>query len=608
MSGPSTDADRATEETPLFGRYRVQRLIGRGGFASVYRAEFQGDYGFRKPVALKVLRRRLRSLQELASKDFLNEARLGASIRHRNLVEFYECGRVGDRLYIAMELVAGPNLQQVLEDREVLGELLTDECVLAIALHTAHGLKALHEAAIDGVRLNPIHQDMKPGNILLSPEGQAKLSDYGIARFAADFYETLGVDGPRGSPPYMSPEQTLGERLTQASDVFSFASVICELATGHNPFIAESVEGILERVRTADVGGTLEEMRPRFPRLTPVLERCLQRDPEQRYPDATALVEALKDVHPPPFEHELVQRVTEVGYERVRESRRQLAKRPVQVFWGELPEEKVEKPDPWDVTDAGERILPDVLEDTLGGLQITAGKLEEEGGAAKQKVLVGGIYQPPPPEPRSGLVRSLPWVVTAVLALALVGFLVLPGLIGGGAVDDGVGGTEIVIADATEEPETPTADAEGETPTPREPATETATDGGGGDAAVDAGTRPVDDGGTRGASTPAPAGDPPRLSHAPIRRGIRGSDTHFTVAVEPKDRYRAKVFYRAAPGGEWRSSTVHGGQDGQLSLVIPAGPWFLEEATGVDYYVAVEGPGGTARSGSADQPHQFKMY
>ena len=68
------------------------------------------------------------------------------------------------------------------------------------------------------------------------------------------------------------------------------------------------------------------------------------------------------------------------------------------------------------------------------------------------------------------------------------------------------------------------------------------------------------------------------------------------------------VWYRAAPGGEWQTSIVHGGEDGRLSLVIPAGPWFLESATTIDYFVDVEGPGGKARTGSPERPHQFKMY
>ncbi len=602
MASRKPHAGAASHEIPLFGRYRVQRLIGRGGFASVYRAEFLGEYGFRKPVALKVLRRRLRSLQELASKDFLNEARLGASIRHRNLVEFYECGRVGDRLYIAMELVEGPNLQQVLEERSELERYLDDDLVLAVALHTAHGLKALHEAAIDGVRLDPIHQDMKPGNILLSPEGQAKLTDYGIARFAADFYETLGVDGPRGSPPYMSPEQTLGERLTQASDVWSYAAMIVELATGTNPFLADSVEGILERIRRADPGETLDAMWDRFPLLVPVLQRCLVRDPAERIADGTELVEALRVVTPPPLEHELVADLARTGYERVQEKERRLAARPVQVFWGDLPEETSQSAE--EQRAATDSALPDVLEDTLGGLQITAGKLDDTSDS-EHLVLVGGIEQPAPPAPRSTLLRALPWAVASVVGALLIGFFVVPGLRGGargGAPEDLGIEVEDVVGDGGGEAATPAEPAtaaeeptpeERETPTPQEPPT--AGDGvassGGGDARV----RP-------------PASRAPTLQHTPIRRGIRGSDTAFTIAVDPGDRYRVSIWYRAVPGGSWQTSTVYGGEDGKLSLVIPAGPWFDESATAVDYWVDVEGPGGLARSGSADAPHHFRMY
>jgi len=157
----------------LFGKYLIQDLIGRGAYSTVYRAQFQGGYGFRKRVALKVMRRRLASAEEEVSQDFLNEARLGAAIQHPNLVEFYECGRVGDRLYIAMELVEGPNLAEVIRTVPSLGLQLEDDFVLALALQTARGLQALHTATVEGTRIWAIHRDLKPGNILLSPVGQA---------------------------------------------------------------------------------------------------------------------------------------------------------------------------------------------------------------------------------------------------------------------------------------------------------------------------------------------------------------------------------------------------------------------------------------------------
>lgn len=321
-----------------FGNYRLLSNLGRGGFATVFKAELMGEYGFTKQVALKVLRRRVDSLDEREVTGFLNEARLGAYLSHSNLVEFYECGRVDDLLYIAMELVPGPNLSQVLRMIPDHLDPLEPAAVLTIAAQTARGLKALHEATIDGRRLGAIHRDMKPANILLAPQGQAKITDYGITRVAADFYQTMASGTVRGSPLYMSPEQARGEDLTQATDVFSFGLVVLEMITGEPVFLANSLDAIVQRVREADVGPSLAAGRRMNPQLTTFLEGCLAPRAEARYSDGAALLEAIKEIGPPAFGDERVAEIASEGARILQEYEDKRRSVPVRKYWGRLPD------------------------------------------------------------------------------------------------------------------------------------------------------------------------------------------------------------------------------------------------------------------------------
>jgi len=596
-----------TDSAPLFGKYRLLQLIGRGGFATVYRAEYQGEYGFRKPVALKVLRRRLQSVNDAVSAEFLNEARLGASIRDPNLVEFYECGRVGDRLYIAMELVEGPNLAQVLQNLDELPVPVSEQVIRSIAVQTARGLKALHRATVDGERINPIHQDMKPGNILLSPEGAAKITDYGIARFAADFYETLGLEGLRGSPLYMSPEQARGEVLTQASDIFSFGSVVAELISGINPFHAASMEAVLRKVEVADVGEALRKVRNRSPGLAPVIETCLKLDPGQRYPDGTTLVKALESVEPPRSADDHVGDLASEVFEILDRQMSELTRRPVQVFWGMLDDDE-------EISVSVAMSLSD-REKLRAGAEPSVDGEEVDEALRSQEVLVTGMRPldrmqegdsgggadageeetaPDTSEMVAAVHTGRKWVWLAILlgALLIPAVIFVPRLIvpreytrfivnpdGSVIIDDRAGDTERsgdpAIKPDANDPYGPPLDA--------------------------AYTPPQ-------TSYVPPRAVPPRIKHVAVSRGVRGKDTSFSVTVQPRDEYRVTLWYRAFPDGEWQKSIQTGGADGTVALVIPAGPWLTEEATSVEYFVDVEGETGVSRVGSFDEPFRFKLY
>jgi serine/threonine protein kinase len=589
---PTADAER-----PRFGDYEILDTLGHGGFASVYRAAFHGSFGFRKQVALKVLHRRFDSVEEQASAEFLNEARLGASIRHPNLVEFYECGRVGDRLYIAMELVDGPNLAQVLQLGSELTAPLTDAVILAMAMQMARGLAGLHGATVEGREVQAVHRDFKPANILVSSLGQAKITDYGITRFAADFYQTLDQGGPRGSPLYMSPEQVRGKPLTQSSDVFAFGSTVLEMILGRPVFIADTVDGIIQQVGAADVSEALTEARARFPSLVPVLEYCMLPEPSSRYKNGAALVAGLHDVEPPPFGEELIGQVSQATMDIISRLDAKRAKRPVDRFWCLTSELKRDGDGTVQAVDVPPPVpLPidthddDTDEYVAASAQPTATLPAVADASDTDEADVDA----------SALRRWWPaaLAVAAIVVAVLIAIPVVsnlsspaPDVIPIVSEHEGGEGIKTVVEEApTAEAPAPVVatvippaspPARGESATIEEPIEE-----------------PVD---------PEGAG-PPRLFHEPVSRGIRGQSVSFQVQVEPPGSYRSTVWYRAVPDGAWQTSNVDGGAGGSLTVVIPAGVWLNQEATDVEYFIEVAGPGGLARSASAVRPYSFRLY
>ena len=578
------------EQRPkIFGKYRLLSLLGRGAFSTVYRAELQSSYGFRKRVAIKVMRRRLSSTNEPASQDFLNEARLGAAVQHPNLVEFYECGRVGDRLYIAMELVEGPSLAELVKVTPNLGLAIEDDVVLAVAMQSARGLRALHMAVLDDQPIRAIHRDLKPGNILLSPAGQAKLTDYGVARYATDTYETITADGPLGSPLYMSPEQARGQELTQASDVFSFGTTMLELINGRPVFGSSTLEGVVRNVDRGDVGDALMGARGRFPSLVPVLENCLLTDPTNRIAHGGALVEALKGVEPPPFAEEHIAELASQVFQAVEFQREALRRNPIEQFWSKLDDDDEESVEIPIKVDSGTQIRVAGGEDEDEDEDGTGDRNGFERGGRRWK----------------GLVTLLLLAVLAWMSWGLRSRLDHDGREAEESEADGiadVGPTHVDVpedAAATPEPitsaddgsasEDVTADevlpVEPEVP-PQEPP-----------APPETNPEPV----------VAPA-LPATLQHAPVARGIRGQATGLPVTVAPAARTTFTLWFRAAPAGAWQTRSVDGGGGGSVTLTIPTGVWLPEDGRDVDYFIEMAGADGVVRSGSAARPHRLTLY
>ena len=261
-------------------RYRIVREIGRGGMGVVYHAL---DLVEQRDVAIKMLPPGL-AADMVTLLRFNREARTASSLRHPNICIVHEIGDQGNAPYIVMELLEG----ETVKGRLGRGEWDTG-LVLGIATQVAEGLSAAHANYI-------IHRDIKPANVFLTTAGIAKILDFGLARHFArlDASTTItvtgGFDRP-GTVAYMSPEQLLGQRLDQRTDLFSLGVLIYEMLTGGLPFRGES---------SFEMMAAILNRRPApLPPLayghewSQVLDRLLAKAPEHRYPDAGALLEDL---------------------------------------------------------------------------------------------------------------------------------------------------------------------------------------------------------------------------------------------------------------------------------------------------------------------------
>jgi eukaryotic-like serine/threonine-protein kinase len=274
------DSEDPRPESEL-ARYHIKRYLGGGGMAEVYLAH---DEELDRNVAYKKLRRQYAD-DEMVVERFRREARSAASLSHPNIVNIYDRGKTRDgSYYIVMECLLGGTLKERIQRG---GPLPTPEAA-ALALQVARALQAAH-------RRDLIHRDVKPQNILLTESGEAKVADFGIAR--ATSMVTLTMEGSTpGTPHYISPEQALGEPASPRSDLYSLGIVLYEMLTGELPFDAETPHGIVMKHVREPVRPP-RQVNPKTPEdVNAVVVKLLAKDPEERYADATSLIEHLERV------------------------------------------------------------------------------------------------------------------------------------------------------------------------------------------------------------------------------------------------------------------------------------------------------------------------
>lgn len=269
------------------GPYRILRRLGRGGVAEVFLGVAYGASGFERQVAVKVLLPEHRGEAAL-ERALIEEARLGGLLAHRNFVAVHDLGVEDGAYWLRMDFVDGSDLGTLL-DRGPLPAPLA----LFLAAELAQGLAYLHALAdAKGRPLGLVHRDVSPSNVLLSREGEVKLADLGIAKATMLQGITRG-NVKKGKYAYMSPEQVTGRPLAGASDQFALGITLVEMLTGARPFDGETPMETMDRIR--------EAAPPRLPGVPAdvreVVLRCLAKAPRERFPDAHALLAALRAVH-----------------------------------------------------------------------------------------------------------------------------------------------------------------------------------------------------------------------------------------------------------------------------------------------------------------------
>jgi len=265
------------------GRYQVQSRLGRGGMATVYRAH---DPSIGRDVAVKFLHASLCEDEDCRMR-FLREARAAGGLSHPNIVVVHDVGEIERRPYMAMELIDGSPLSDKLEKTR---SLPVREVVI-IGLQLARALEYAHARGI-------VHRDIKPGNIMILADGQTiKVADFGIAHMDDGNTEQRTMVGAvMGTPQYMSPEQTRGDKVDGRSDLFSAGIVLYQLLAGERPFRGESLVAVATKIATEDPP-PLNQKRPEVPAsLRRVIDRCLAKKPEQRYQTGKEVAEALQKV------------------------------------------------------------------------------------------------------------------------------------------------------------------------------------------------------------------------------------------------------------------------------------------------------------------------
>jgi eukaryotic-like serine/threonine-protein kinase len=297
----------ALEPVP-FGRYRLLNLLGEGGMAKVYRAVLSGPMGFEKEVALKRIDNKLTE-DERVVRALINEARLGGQLRHKNIVEIYEFNQIAGNYFMAMEYVDGWTLDTVLRHCRRQGDLIPGSVVVEMLGSVCRGLEYAHTLiAKDGQALNLVHRDLKPGNIILSRDGDVKIMDFGIAKADTNLYKTTAADVTKGTPIYMSPEQVTGGTLDQRSDLFSMGSILHELVTLQVPFAGDNLLAIMHAILNADITEARRRVAKLEPALVSVLSKCMARDREERFQSAKDLGKGLREIRrelkPGPTLHE----------------------------------------------------------------------------------------------------------------------------------------------------------------------------------------------------------------------------------------------------------------------------------------------------------------
>jgi serine/threonine protein kinase len=265
--------------TELAGRYRLEGLLGRGGMGEVWRCR---DLRLNREVAVKILPAAVPDTDE--ARQFRRDAQSAAGLRHPGITAVFDIDQHDGRLFIAMELLHGQDLARFL--REHSGGLPATQAI-SIGIEIAAALAYAHGQGI-------VHRDLKPANVFIQDDGPVKVCDFGIAR---DLNGTSSIEGQLiGTPAYIAPEQWAGEPVAPSADLYALGCTLYELLTGQLPFQGSSLAALIHRHLT-EVPVPPVERCPQVPvALSDLVVALLAKAPEDRPPDAPAVVAALTKI------------------------------------------------------------------------------------------------------------------------------------------------------------------------------------------------------------------------------------------------------------------------------------------------------------------------
>ena len=268
-------------EPAQLGRYVIQSELGRGAMGVVYKAT---DSVLERTVAVKTVNITLeREYAEKYEQRFYQEAKAAGGLNHPNIVTVHDVGKAGDVVYMAMEYIEGVELRTLIGE----GRPLRVAQAVSIAAQVAEGLAFAHQRGV-------VHRDVKPANIMVVANGPVKITDFGIARMrgSGDLTQTGTL---LGSPKYMSPEQVIGKRADQRSDIFSLGVILYEMLCGAAPFNGENVTALMYQIvnfvppAPSSINNAVPEL------LDYIVAKMLAKPLDQRYADAAELARDLRE-------------------------------------------------------------------------------------------------------------------------------------------------------------------------------------------------------------------------------------------------------------------------------------------------------------------------
>ncbi len=262
-----------------YGRYRIVSELGKGAMGIVYQAH---DPQIDRMVALKILRQD-RVVDHEFVRRFITEARAIGRLSHPNIVTVFDVGEDHGTIFIAMEFLEGQSLDMLLNERA----FSLDE-IIDIGIQVADALEYAHQRGI-------IHRDIKPGNIIITPQGHTKVTDFGIARIEGNTGQKMTQMGEiLGTPVYMPPEQVAGQPADGRSDIYALGVVLYELTTGKRPFNGSNLTTLFNAIGS-ETAAPPAKLTPQIPEpLSQLIMKCLSKAPGDRFQNGKNLADALR--------------------------------------------------------------------------------------------------------------------------------------------------------------------------------------------------------------------------------------------------------------------------------------------------------------------------